>query len=70
MKNQKETKNRYGQKDVEANRVIESQNLSNQFKGNFSSKFSPEETIQDSLAKSQQVQAENEQPTYEPDKAF
>ena len=50
-------------------KVIAAQNLANQFnKGD--TEFSLDENVQEGLAKSQQYQAENQQPTYEPNKAF
>ncbi|WP_144555456.1 hypothetical protein [Bacillus sp. X1(2014)] len=53
----------------EQQKVIAAQNLANQFnKGD--TEFSLDENVQEGLAKSQQYQAENQQPTYEPNKAF
>ncbi|MEH7076018.1 hypothetical protein [Neobacillus drentensis] len=50
-------------------KVIAAQNLANQFnKGD--TEFSLDENVQEGLAKSQQYQAENQQPTYEPNKVF
>ncbi|WHY66740.1 hypothetical protein [Neobacillus sp. SuZ13] len=53
----------------EQQKVIAAQNLANQFrKGD--TEFSLDENVQKGLAKSQQYQAENQQPTYEPNKPF
>ncbi|MBV7509448.1 hypothetical protein KW850_30270 [Bacillus sp. sid0103] len=53
----------------EQQKVIAAQNLANQFnKGD--TEFSLDETGQEGLAKSQQYQAENQQPKYEPNKPF
>ena len=50
-------------------KVIAAQNLANQFnKGD--TELSLDENVQEGLAKSQQYQAENQQPTYEPNKPF
>ena len=50
-------------------KVIATQNLAKQFnKGD--TEFALDENVQDGLAKSQQYQAENQQPTYEPNKPF
>ncbi|PFP30824.1 hypothetical protein COJ96_02350 [Bacillus sp. AFS073361] len=53
----------------EQQKVIAVQNQANQFnKGD--TEFSIDENVQEGLVKSQQYQAENQQPTYEPNKAF
>ncbi|MFB5193615.1 hypothetical protein ACE198_01685 [Neobacillus sp. KR4-4] len=53
----------------EQQKVIAAQNQANQFnKGD--TEFSLDENVQEGLAKSQQYQAENQQPSYEPNKAF
>jgi hypothetical protein len=50
-------------------KVIAAQNLANQFnKGD--TELALDENVQEGLAKSQQYQAENQQPTYEPNKPF
>jgi competence protein ComGC len=50
-------------------KVIAAQNLANQFnKGD--TELSLDENVQEGLAKSQKYQAENQQPIYEPNKAF
>lgn len=50
-------------------KVIAAQNLANQFnKGD--TELSLDENVQEGLAKSQQFQAKNQQPTYEPNKPF
>jgi hypothetical protein len=53
----------------EQQKVIAAQNLANQFnKGD--TELSLDENVQEGLAKSQQYQAINQQPTYEPNKPF
>ena len=50
-------------------KVIAAQNLANQFnKGD--TELALDENVQEGLAKSQQYQAKNQQPTYEPNKPF
>lgn len=50
-------------------KVIAAQNLANQFnKGD--TELALDENVQEGLAKSQLYQAENQQPTYEPNKPF
>jgi competence protein ComGC len=54
---------------AEQQKVIEAQNRANQF-GKVDTEFSLEESVQEGLAKSQQYEAKNQQPTYEPNKAL
>lgn len=53
----------------EQQKVIAAQNLANQFNKS-DTEFSLDENVQEGLAKSQQYQAKNQQPTYEPNKPF
>ncbi|WP_026565868.1 hypothetical protein [Bacillus sp. UNC41MFS5] len=53
----------------EQQKVIAAQNQANQF-NKVDTEFSLDENVQKGLAKSQQYQAENQQPTYEPNKPF
>jgi GH43 family beta-xylosidase len=48
-------------------KVIAAQNQANQF-GETDTEFSLEESVQEAVAKSQQYEANNQQPTYEPNK--
>ncbi|MGM0843574.1 MAG: hypothetical protein ACQEUT_01255 [Bacillota bacterium] len=54
-------------KAQEQGKVIEAQNMSKQF-GEADTEFSLDEEVQRALAKSQQFQAQHQQPTYEPNK--
>ncbi|WP_026581894.1 hypothetical protein [Bacillus sp. J33] len=57
-------------KVTEEQQVVSAQNQANQFKKGLDTEFSLEENVQDAAAKSQQFQARNQQPTYEPNKPF
>lgn len=48
-------------------KVIAAQNQANQF-GEVDTEFSLDESVQSAIAKSQQYEAKNQQPTYEPNK--
>lgn len=56
------------QQNKKTEKVIQAQANAGQFKGNFDTEFSAEENVQDSMAKSQQFQAKNQQPIFEPNK--
>ncbi|TYR75954.1 hypothetical protein FZC79_07260 [Rossellomorea vietnamensis] len=49
--------------------VVQAQNQAGQF-GKGDTEFSLDEDVQKAVAKSQQYQAEHQQPTYEPNKPF
>jgi hypothetical protein len=57
-------------KVTEEQQVVAAQNQADQFKKGMDTEFSLEENVQDAAAKSQQYQAQNQQPTYEPNKPF
>lgn len=50
--------------------IVNSQKQAEQFYDKFSTEFSMDEDVQKALAKSQQYEAKNGQPTYEPNKPF
>ncbi|MEH7123377.1 MULTISPECIES: hypothetical protein [unclassified Bacillus (in: firmicutes)] len=53
----------------EQQRVVEAQDQFGHF-GKTDTEFSLEESVQQAIAKSQAYQAQNQQPTYEPNKPF
>lgn len=53
-----------------ADQVVQAQANAGQFKDNYNTEFSSEESVQESMAKSVQFQAKNQQPTFEPNKPF
>ncbi|MBY0123352.1 hypothetical protein [Bacillus sp. S/N-304-OC-R1] len=53
----------------EHQRVIQAQNQTGHF-DKTDTEFSLEESVQEAIAKSQAYQAQNQQPTYEPNKPF
>ncbi|WP_456273152.1 hypothetical protein [Bacillus sp. AK031] len=55
--------------DQQQEKVIKAQNQAGQF-SKADTEFSLDEDVQKAVAKSQQYQAQNQQPTYEPDKPF
>lgn len=55
--------------DKDSQQVIDAQNQAGQF-DIIDIEFSLEESVQGSVGKSQQNQAQNQQPTYEPNKPF
>ncbi len=55
--------------EVKQQQVIAAQNHSEQF-GKTDTEFSLDENVQDAISKSQQYQAQKQQPTYEPNKPF
>jgi hypothetical protein len=61
---------KFGQNEEhDQQKVIEAQNQANQF-NRADVEFSLEENVQEAIAKSQQYQAQNQQPTYQPNKPF
>ncbi|OLO28966.1 hypothetical protein BTR23_16450 [Alkalihalophilus pseudofirmus] len=54
---------------IQEQQVITSQNQAGQF-DKTDTEFSLDENVQDALAKSQQYEAQHQQPTYEPNKPF
>lgn len=61
--------NRKFDKSNEHDRVIEAQNKMGHF-DRTDTEFSLEESVQEAIAKSHAYQAQNQQPTYEPNKPF
>jgi hypothetical protein len=55
------------QEQEQQEKVVEAQNQAGQFAG-ADTEFSLDEDVQKAVAKSQQYQAQNQQPTYEPNK--
>ncbi|WP_421381581.1 hypothetical protein ACOJQI_20495 [Bacillus salacetis] len=53
--------------ELEQQAVVKAQNNAGQFKG-LDTEFSLDEDVQRAVAKSQQYQAQHQQPTYEPNK--
>lgn len=53
-----------------AENVIKAQSNAQQFKDNYNTEFSAEENVQQAMAKSLHYQAQNQQPTFEPNKPF
>lgn len=53
--------------ELDQQKVVKAQNNADQFKG-LDTEFSLDEDVQRAVAKSQQYQAQHQQPTYEPNK--
>ncbi|KAB2333184.1 hypothetical protein F7731_16315 [Cytobacillus depressus] len=60
---------RYRNAAMEHQRIIAAQNQAGHF-DRTDTEFSLEESVQEAIAKSQAYQAQNQQPTYEPNKPF
>lgn len=58
------------QQNQKTEQVISAQQKASQFSDQYDTEFSTEESVQQAIAKSQQFQAENQQPTYEANKPF
>lgn len=63
------TMRRKSDEEKEVQQVIAAQNQAGQF-DRMDTEFALDESVQEAVAKSQQYQAQNQQPTYEPNKPF